>query len=324
MAVPFLITDVRVFDGQDVIERGSVLVEKGMISQVSPGRVDFDGLTLPKPGCTLISGLIDVHIHATHGSNLALPQSLRFGVTTVLDMHNEWCRIEKLRRQSMGGGCADLKVAGVAATVEGGWPSPMILLNDDSPQMRQAISEWPNLRTPDEGRQYVQDRLKEGVDYIKLMHESGSFMARDLVKPTIEVQRAITDEAHKAGLLVLAHATSLEDTVEILNCGVDGLTHTFIDRPPTAELISAYKANNAHCNPTLATMASTTAEGRELQVQFAQDARVQSLIGSVERERKCSCTKIAVGQSMTCENAFETVRQMRVAGITVLVYGTPT
>lgn len=46
MAVPFLTTDARVFDGQVVIERGSVLVEKGMISQVCPRRVHFDGLTL--------------------------------------------------------------------------------------------------------------------------------------------------------------------------------------------------------------------------------------------------------------------------------------
>lgn len=83
----------------------------------------------------MISGLIDLHIRATHGSNVALPQSLMLDFRTVLDMHNEWCRIEQLRRRSMGGGCADLTGAGVAATVEGGWPRPIILLSNDSPQV---------------------------------------------------------------------------------------------------------------------------------------------------------------------------------------------
>lgn len=79
----FLIKDVRIFDGEKTIEKGSVLVESGKISKVSPSTIDFDGPTFSRPGHTLLPGLIDSHIHANSANVVALPQALRFGVTTV-------------------------------------------------------------------------------------------------------------------------------------------------------------------------------------------------------------------------------------------------
>lgn len=117
-------------------------------------------------------------------------------------------------------------------------------------------------------------------------------MGKTFNMPSLELQTAIVDEAHKHGLRVVAHATSLQDTLDILSCGVDGLTHTFIDQPPTQELIDAYKKNNAHCNPTLATMASATTEGKPLQEKFAHDPRVARLLGQAERERMCKYLSI--------------------------------
>lgn len=82
----FLIKDVRIFDGEETIEKGSVLVEDGQISKVSSDSIDFNGTTYSKPGHTLLPGLIDSHIHANSANRTALPQALRFGVTTVCDM----------------------------------------------------------------------------------------------------------------------------------------------------------------------------------------------------------------------------------------------
>ena len=93
----FLLRDVRIFDCEDAIERGSVLVENGKISRVSSSSIDYAGTTYSKPGHTVLPGLIDVHIHADKGNEVALPQSLRLGVTTVCDMQNEFYNIQKLR-----------------------------------------------------------------------------------------------------------------------------------------------------------------------------------------------------------------------------------
>ena len=131
----FAITDVDIFDGQQLIRSASLLVLEGIIAQVSRNCLDFDGPSFSRPGCTVIPGLIDAHIHATDGSEIALPQALRFGVTTVLDMHNEMRNIEKLHRQMATGGCADLKFCGPAATVRGGWPAYLMTVEDESPMV---------------------------------------------------------------------------------------------------------------------------------------------------------------------------------------------
>ncbi|CAK4032004.1 hypothetical protein CBER1_02356 [Lecanosticta acicola] len=315
----FLIQDVRIFDGEKTIDNGSVLVEDGNISQVSSGPVAFDGKTYSKPGHTLFPGMIDTHIHADSGNEVALPQSLRFGVTTVCDMHNEWYNIQKLRRQREGGDCADVKTTSFAATIDGGWPAPIVLMHADTPENRAEIATWPKLTDAHSGRQYVQDRVAEGVDYIKLMHESGTVMGQKFPKPTLELQRAVIAEAHRNNLLVVAHATCLPDTLEVLHAGVDGLTHTFIDQPPTPELIAAYKKNDAHCNPTLACMGSGTTEGRATQEKYAHDPRVQHLLDGKSKASMCLCMQFAQTSGATCEHAFETVRRLKRAGVTILM-----
>src|ERR1700759_3449212 len=105
----FLLKDVRIFDGENTIDHGSVLVEEGKISKVSSSQIDYNGPTFSRPGHTVLPGLIDVHIHANNANEFALPQSLRLGSTTVCNMHNEWPNIQKLREQMKGGDCADLK-----------------------------------------------------------------------------------------------------------------------------------------------------------------------------------------------------------------------
>lgn len=63
--------------------------------------------------------------------------------------------------------------------------------------------------------------------------------------PDIKLQEAVVQAAHKRGLVVVAHSLGYDDTVAILKAGVDGMTHTFMDKPPSKELIEAYKLNNA-------------------------------------------------------------------------------
>jgi imidazolonepropionase-like amidohydrolase len=222
----FLIKEVRIFDGDKTIDKGSVLVEGGKITKVSALPIDFNGTTISKPGHTLLPGLIDAHIHADSGTPVALSQSLRFGVTTACDMGNEDYNIAKLRKQVEGGDCADLKTTSFPATIDMGWPMPVILAFHDTPEVRAELACYPKLDTPESGRKYVQDRLKDRVDYIKLMHESGTVMGQKYRMPTKELQTAVIEEAHKHGLKVVAHATCLADTLEILECGADGLVGT--------------------------------------------------------------------------------------------------
>ena len=97
----FIIEDVLIFTGDDIIETGYVVVRDGRISEIGSGKcpdADSTLLRMSKPGYTLMPGLIDSHIHGLYGNTRCIEQSLRFGVTTVLDMHNEPHHIKKLQQ----------------------------------------------------------------------------------------------------------------------------------------------------------------------------------------------------------------------------------
>ena len=153
--------------------------------------------------------------------------------------------------------------------------------------------------------------------YGEVVHESGSVMGQSFNLPSLSLQSAVVKAAHEHSLLAVAHSLCLEDTLAILKTGVDGMTHTFADKSPTEELLEAYKKNGAFCVPTLGALASATTEGKILQGSFAHDPRVADLIGETQRENMCRCMEFAVKTSKM-ENAYESVRQLRAAGIDIL------
>ncbi|KAF2201181.1 hypothetical protein GQ43DRAFT_431844 [Delitschia confertaspora ATCC 74209] len=316
----FIIKDVRIFSGEDTIENGYIYVEDGKIKSVGPSEStpSLSILTLSKPSHTLLPGLIDTHIHANSGNPLALPQSLRFGVTTVCDMHNELPHVQKLHQQAKDPDTADYKTAGQAATIENGWPIPVITAVDKSEETARDIAGWPKLTDRENVRAYLEWNEREmKPDYIKLMHESGTAMGKEFNYPTLELQKIIVEEAQKLGYLTVAHATSLQDTLTVLEAGVNGLTHTIVDKPPTQELVEAYKRNNAWLNPTLAAMGSLTAEGKELQEKFAHDPRVQKLIGENERGNLCRCMAFSAGRGRV-DWSYQSVKMLREAGVDIV------
>lgn len=138
----FMIKDARIFTGEDVLESGNVLVEDGIIKYVGNDTPSTDVRIVSGSGSTLIPGLIDAHIHADKGKVLALEQSLRFGVTTVLDMHNEPVNVAKLKKVAKERkDVADFKSSCLAATVDQGWPVPVVTMHDKSEEVDISTSE---------------------------------------------------------------------------------------------------------------------------------------------------------------------------------------
>jgi dihydroorotase-like cyclic amidohydrolase len=118
----FAIRDVRVFDGKDVSESTSVLVEDGIIKAVGPN-IEAPGIpTISKPGHTLLPGLIDAHCHP-YGESSLPEQSIRFGITTIMDMHNSpsKARLQKQWAKERKD-FPDVKSCFSAAVMDGGWP----------------------------------------------------------------------------------------------------------------------------------------------------------------------------------------------------------
>src|SRR5688500_15254130 len=159
-AQTFAITNARIFDGERLIPRGTVVVKDGKIEAVGADvKVPEGAERIDAAGGTLLPGLIDAHTHAFLGG---LERALAFGVTTELDMFNtpEVANRLKEEQKRPGGapGRADIFSAGTLATAPGGHGT----------QYGLAI---PTLTRPDEAQAWVDARIAEGSDYIKIAVE---------------------------------------------------------------------------------------------------------------------------------------------------------
>lgn len=77
---------------------------------------------------------------------------------------------------------------------------------------------------------------------------------------SLELQTAIVEEAHNAGLRTMGHAFSVDMTGILLQAGVDGLGHTSIDQPPPEVIIELYKGTGSFVIPMLAIASSVSQE----------------------------------------------------------------
>lgn len=316
----FAITNVRIFDGEYLLhEKGHLVVKDGKIAEISPLPAPSSSVIecIDGSGCTLLPGLIDTHIHSTE-TTLAQEQSIVFGITTVLCMHNEPEKIALFKKEAANRkNIADIKATGLGAVVEGGWPAPVILSFADTPEIRAKLAKWPKVQGPEGAEQWVLNSIAKGSDYIKLFQESGGAFGRQLPVPTEETQKALVQAAHKHGMLAVGHIHTLNDALILLRAGVDGLTHTFIDVPPTPEVVSLAKQNNTFLVPTLATMASQAGKSIDDAVRFMKESGKEDLLDQKTKAKQACCYGMGSKES-NFEYAVESVRQFRQAGLDVV------
>jgi imidazolonepropionase-like amidohydrolase len=216
-----LIRDVRVFDGERVVEHRSVLIENGKIAQVGDATMKAPGAeVIEGQGRTLMPGLIDSHVHITDAAEDNARQALRFGVTTQLDMFSGGERMKKIKKLEAEDrpDLADARTAGPGATVPGGHPTQM------------GGPPTPTLSSPSEAQAFVDARVAEGSDYIKIIHDDGSnWTWTDKRVPMLDnaTMKAVIDAAHKRGKLAVAHALSEQQARDAIAAGADGLAHLF-------------------------------------------------------------------------------------------------
>lgn len=233
-----LFTHGRIFDGT-TMRNADVLVEDGIIRQVGVGLVAAGAAVVDARGKTLLPGLIDAHTHAY--TDDALTQALVFGVTTELEMFGDPAKNRALRARERAGeatGQADLRSAGTLATVPGGHGTEYGI----------AI---PTLTRPEEAQAFVDARVAEGSDYLKIVIEDGKPFANlpTLSMPTVA---ALVRAAHARHLLAVVHISTQHDARAAIAAGVDGLAHIFFDEPPAPDFGRFVVAHHAFVIPTLA------------------------------------------------------------------------
>jgi imidazolonepropionase-like amidohydrolase len=260
----FAISGARVFDGEHSLGVVDVQVRDGTITAVG-GPLPGDVEVIDGNGATLLPGLIDAHVHASEES---LRQALVFGVTTELDLLSMPRVMQPLRRLAAGSrDLADVRSASVGLTPAGGHPHQLLRRAEGDPP-------WPTATTPDQVSAFVDDRISEGADYLKVLIEDGRTLGCSVPVLDDSLLVAMVRAGHARGKLVLAHALTLEAAAKVTAAGADALAHLFVDAPHTAAVIDQIAQAGLFVIPTLSTLASITGQGagtalaRKPQVRF--------------------------------------------------------
>jgi imidazolonepropionase-like amidohydrolase len=261
-AVCFAIRDVRVFDGRNTIEKATVLVRDGKIENVAAAmRIPADARVIDGSGKTLLPGLIDSH---THIFGIGLQQSLQFGVTTDIDMFTSVDLVKAMKAQQAAGpnpDRADLVSSGTLATVPGGHGTEYGI----------AI---PTLSKPDEAQAFVDARIAEGSDFIKIIYSHG-WKFPSLDKPTLA---ALIRAAHNRKKLAAVHIDTMQDARDAIESGADILAHVWYDREPDEALMALARKHHVILIPTLTVTATIC--GLKPGAALLNDPQLEPLIPS--------------------------------------------
>ncbi len=240
LAAATLVKDVRVFDGQAVHERRSVLFDGAAILDADFRGAPPQGARIVSgAGRTLLPGLVDAHTHAFRRQELPV----LFGVTTQVDMFTD-IELMKTAKQEMAQGSrhdhADLFSAGTLVTAPNGHGTQFGLL-------------IPTITGPEQAQAFVDARIAEGSDFIKIVMGGGYGMQ----SISLATAKAVIDAAHLRGKLAVVHIGNEQDARAVLEAGADGLVHLFpAASSDAAGLARLARGKGAFVIPTFAVLES--------------------------------------------------------------------
>ena len=232
----------QLWDGSSVIDDAVVVVEDGKIV-----RVDRGAGALPAGAHTIdlrryvgLPGLIDLHTHITYfwdrqpgtrpfgqrrrpAVTVFLAQdnarrTLETGVTTVRDLgasnESDLAMRDLIGMRAMTG--PRLFVSGLGLAARAGAAADLEAL-----------------------RRTVEDRIKNGVDWIKVYGSRGSFDSVDTTQTvTFDEMRAIVDAAHALGRKVAIHSYGPSGVKDAVRAGADSVEHGVdLDDETLAEMV---------------------------------------------------------------------------------------
>lgn len=300
-----VIRNARVFDGTSVRGVTDVFVQDGTIAAIGKRLRVPDGTeVIDATGKTLLPGLIDAH---THSFGEALSEALMFGVTTNLDQFMDHTMAAAMRAEQEAGKAshrADLFSAGILVTAPKGHGT-------------EYGFEIPTITAPEQAQAFVDARIAEGSDWIKIVYDDGK--AYGMSMPTLDLAtlRAVIAAAHKRQKLAVVHIGTLADARAAIDAGADGLVHLFVDKEPDAELGKFIAAHKAFAIPTLVVLKSITGVGGG--APLLEDARLQPYLNAAARTQLAhGFPRSAKQPAVTYAAAEASVRQLKSSGVPIL------
>ncbi|HEX6871273.1 MAG TPA: amidohydrolase family protein [Micromonosporaceae bacterium] len=270
----FAVRASQVFDGSAMVPgAGTVLVRDGRIAGITPAGapvpdgcpvIDFDG-------ATVLPGLIDAHVHLCADSGLgALDRLAQFSAEHLDQV------IEAALRANLAAGVTTVRDLGdrhwaVLPWRERADPTLPTVLASGPPLTSPGGHCWNmggEVAGPDALRAAVAERVERRVDVVKIMASGGVLTPGTDVAAcqfTLDELRAVTEQAHAAGLPVTAHAHALAAIRLAVEAGVDGIEHcsfvTESGHDVPEDLVRAMAAQSIAVCPTLGQVPGMAPQG---------------------------------------------------------------
>ena len=300
----FAVTNVRVFDGEKAIERATVVVREGRIAAVGAGVTAPAGVpVIDGAGRTLLPGFIDSH---THSWGDALERALVFGVTTTLDMFTEHGQAAQWRAEQKDGKAtrrADIFSAGTLVTAPKGHGT----------QFGMPI---PTISAAADAQAFVDARIAEGSDYIKIVSEDGAAYGMKTAALAPDVIAAVIAAAKRRGKLAVVHVGSHAEADGAIASGASGLVHIFGDAPPSSGFAAAVRKAGAFVVPTLSVIESVA--GTAGSVDVGKHPSMAPFLTTTERAALKGAFPQRPGNKVRLEHALAVVAQLHATGVPLL------
>lgn len=212
----------RVFDGSKTTENTAILVVKGKVARV--GKLDellpFAKQVHDLGDTTILPGFIELHAHLLF-RRVPPEIVLRHGITTLRDVGGP------LVRAAGGDGRLRILTAGPIITVQKGYPISVF----GKGYIAEPVDD------PKQARTLVRRLVEEGAAVIKIAIEPGGEIGAPWSMhhhekdgepwpiPTVELVRAIVEEAHSLNKITTAHVGERSGAAIAVSAGVDEWAH---------------------------------------------------------------------------------------------------
>jgi len=234
------------------LANAAMIIVDGRVNWVGPVadlKAPAGAQTVDVAGKFVMPGIINLHGHLGNTVDLAQDPSnftranvekqlkiyASYGVTTMVSMGTEKPLILDMRaeqRRTNRPSMTRIYTALRGFTAEGGYPSTVAGMKGVPYEVASVAQVQKD----------VAELAAQKVDIVKIWVED--HLGKDR-KISLDLSKAIIENAHKNGLKVAAHVFYLEDAKALVAAGLNGLAHSVRDKPVDDALIALMKQHGA-------------------------------------------------------------------------------
>jgi hypothetical protein len=174
----------------------------------------------------------------------------------------------------------------------------------------------PTLASAADAQSFVDARIAEGSDYIKIIYDDGAAYGISLPTLTKEEVAAVVTAARSRKKLAVAHIGSQAGARDVIEAGTDGLAHIFEDQPPAPDFGAFVKQHHAFVIATLSVNESIT--GKASGESLLSDPRLAPYIDAASAGNLKKAFPHGPANKTNFANALAAVRALRAANVPLL------